>query len=512
MAEAKCLLVYEGDTTVIRIGARGVASVPTAGHGINLYFRLAESSEDHEFDTVSATSWRIPIELGGPPPGRPLLRAEGDGENTGWGAAWERYVDARIPSFKAALFVTRFEPGLKKAVPLDLEDIDCIAPQDAQVVPAADLTQSLARLLPPKGESKTTNVEATPAPTVLAAPTPTATPTRTPTVTPTPTPSSRVIPISPPAPPGPASTPTVIARPTSMPTAMPTSTSPPTPTPVGATGLPTAPSSGNLQFIATTTAPQAEAGRPYQPNGQPFSFCDPPTTGPTTQCPPPGTTARNPSGGSPPYHFQLGTAGGFPPIGLSLGKDGQLTGTPDLATGGKTYRFTVCAVDLKADSVCREVSIAVAGGATPAPIPAPKPTASPTLTPTTQPRVRSSAKITSITCVANSTGGIVTTVSYTASGTATGNPGDAITFDDRRSTIGPWTIDMEWTGIGDSGSYQASRVRNAGDPATTNWTVQGQDVKNRPETGTSFAASLYVYIGGSLADYKTGVKCPIQRY
>jgi len=121
-----------------------------------------------------------------------------------------------------------------------------------------------------------------------------------------------------------------------------------------------------FQFSAPAALPSADDSKPYMPNGQPYSFCDPPTTGPTISCPPPGSTAMNPSGGSPPYHFQYGTLGGFPPFGLSLGKDGQLTGTPNAATTGKTYSFVVCAIDLKADYVCRNVSIAVGQQAPPA--------------------------------------------------------------------------------------------------------------------------------------------------
>gem|GEM_PF-4329773 len=128
---------------------------------------------------------------------------------------------------------------------------------------------------------------------------------------------------------------------------------PPGPTMTVTTGTP------KFQFNTPATLVPAVAGKPY--NLPPFSFCDPPTIGFTTQCPPPGTTARNPSGGSPPYHFQLGTVGGFPPFGMYLGKDGQLTGTPHKSTAGKTYRFVVCAVDLRGDFVCREVSIKVEG-------------------------------------------------------------------------------------------------------------------------------------------------------
>jgi len=95
--------------------------------------------------------------------------------------------------------------------------------------------------------------------------------------------------------------------------------------------------------------PDATAGVPYPA----FSFCTPAPTGTTALCGVPPTT--NPSGGQPPYHFQLGS-GGFPPIGMSLNLNGLLTGTP---TAAGTASFTVCAVDLSATSVCQPVSLTV---------------------------------------------------------------------------------------------------------------------------------------------------------
>jgi hypothetical protein len=63
------------------------------------------------------------------------------------------------------------------------------------------------------------------------------------------------------------------------------------------------------------------------------------------------------TGGHPPYHFQLDTLGGFPPIGLILSPDGTLSGT---ATVSGTSTFRVCAVDLDGTSVCRSVAATVA--------------------------------------------------------------------------------------------------------------------------------------------------------
>jgi hypothetical protein len=62
------------------------------------------------------------------------------------------------------------------------------------------------------------------------------------------------------------------------------------------------------------------------------------------------------TGGHPPYHFQLDTLGGFPPIGLVLAPSGVLSGTPS-TTGSASFR--VCAVDLDGTSVCKPVIVTV---------------------------------------------------------------------------------------------------------------------------------------------------------
>jgi hypothetical protein len=114
--------------------------------------------------------------------------------------------------------------------------------------------------------------------------------------------------------------------------------------------------SGSLAFKAAKLPP-ANAGVPYGPNGQGFSFCQPAPTQVSDLCPPGiGVTPKSPKGGNPPYHFVLG--GGFPPFGITLDLNGRLHGTPNIADNGPTT-FTVCAVDLSANSVCVPVTINV---------------------------------------------------------------------------------------------------------------------------------------------------------
>ncbi|MBI4288280.1 MAG: Ig-like domain-containing protein [Chloroflexi bacterium] len=118
---------------------------------------------------------------------------------------------------------------------------------------------------------------------------------------------------------------------------------------------------GPFEFNPPAVLPAAAAGKPYS-----FSFSDP-------------------AGGSPPYRFQYGATGGFPPFGLMLGKDGRLAGTPQQAAAARNYVFNVCAVDSKADFVCREVSLTLNAPVTPTPL-VKTPTPAPTLkTPTPTP-------------------------------------------------------------------------------------------------------------------------------
>src|SRR5262249_20961505 len=65
----------------------------------------------------------------------------------------------------------------------------------------------------------------------------------------------------------------------------------------------------------TPPPPNGVVGQHYR-----FAFCTPyPAMGSLIQCPPPGSTPPfNPSGGNPPYHFQIDSGSGFPPIGCPV--------------------------------------------------------------------------------------------------------------------------------------------------------------------------------------------------
>ncbi|MGA8837673.1 MAG: hypothetical protein WB538_18735 [Candidatus Sulfotelmatobacter sp.] len=60
------------------------------------------------------------------------------------------------------------------------------------------------------------------------------------------------------------------------------------------------------------------------------------------------------SGGNPPYHFQWAT-GEFPPLGMHIGMNGLLYGTPAPPPLGGYKQFKVCAVDVSANPNCQEV-------------------------------------------------------------------------------------------------------------------------------------------------------------
>jgi hypothetical protein len=126
-------------------------------------------------------------------------------------------------------------------------------------------------------------------------------------------------------------------------------------------GGPTAPTGSSNQSGLTFTTPNLGGVSAGQVNSG-YSFCRPPISG-NDLC---DATATNPTGGQPPYHFELGTGGGFPPIGMRLNLNGTLTGTPTVAG---VSNFVVCAVDLAGRSACDTVRFTVdaAGTTTPPP-------------------------------------------------------------------------------------------------------------------------------------------------
>lgn len=66
------------------------------------------------------------------------------------------------------------------------------------------------------------------------------------------------------------------------------------------------------------------------------------------------TTLNSVTGGNPPYSFQM-DSGSFPPLGMHLGLNGLLYGTPAKPPLGGYKPFRVCAVDLSANSQCQEI-------------------------------------------------------------------------------------------------------------------------------------------------------------
>jgi hypothetical protein len=64
------------------------------------------------------------------------------------------------------------------------------------------------------------------------------------------------------------------------------------------------------------------------------------------------------TGGVEPIRYQLETAGGFPPIGLTLGVNGTLSGTPTTLTA-RPVPFSVCAVDATGRSVCSPATVTI---------------------------------------------------------------------------------------------------------------------------------------------------------
>lgn len=111
------------------------------------------------------------------------------------------------------------------------------------------------------------------------------------------------------------------------------------------------PQTAGLSFVASPPS-AATVGSSYN-----FCYCSPTPSGSNGLCGFP--TQSNPSGGFPPYHFQLNSGVGFPPVGIILGLNGCLTGTPSVAG---TSSFSVCAIDLNGSQICQPSSVTVQPG------------------------------------------------------------------------------------------------------------------------------------------------------
>jgi len=191
------------------------------------------------------------------------------------------------------------------------------------------------------------------------------------------------------------------------------------------------------------------------------------------------------SGGLAPYYFKLGTAGGFPPMGLVLAPNGILSGTPSIETSAT---FVVCAVDLGADSSCKTVTVSVTDSGDP-PLgdptdPDPDPGPDPDPIPDGE---ALSLTIDSATCSVGerfSWGTIIYDV-INASGSASGPEGSFI----NGVQCSAWT-DCE---------------RGQGEPASTTWTYQSDTYVGTPQ---SFSVTL-TGLGDSLFDSRI-LNCPTQ--
>ncbi|MFQ5776656.1 MAG: putative Ig domain-containing protein [Terriglobia bacterium] len=108
----------------------------------------------------------------------------------------------------------------------------------------------------------------------------------------------------------------------------------------------TPPGGGPLEFNLAPAVPFATVGFLFG-----HSFCAPAVDNPETLCIGPS----NPSGGTPPYTFQL-APGNRVPAGLTLHSNGYLSGTPLLE---ETVNMTLCVSDQDGAMVCRDTSIFV---------------------------------------------------------------------------------------------------------------------------------------------------------
>ncbi len=215
-----------------------------------------------------------------------------------------------------------------------------------------------------------------------------------------------------------------------------------TPTP---TTIPAATPS-TLTFLSVNPLHNGDVDEPYS-----YSFCKPDLSLTSNLCGGPFDTTTDPTGGEPPYTFQLDTMGGFPPHSIILNLNGMLTGTPSVA--GET-EFTVCAVDQTKEKVCREKSLLVLPSAT-SPTTEPSTTPPPTTPPPTTPPPPAeevSATIDSAICV-----DLIATLSGTASG-----PVGSVLYVSLDPVCESW-----------SGDIGTSCKRMEGDPAETQWTASG---------------------------------------
>ncbi len=105
-----------------------------------------------------------------------------------------------------------------------------------------------------------------------------------------------------------------------------------------------------IQFVVPGRLPSATIGEQYE-----YEFCDPPTGG-IFDCgfaPIEPGKIGNPSGGTPPYTF---SASGLP-VGLSIDRNGLLTGTVAEANTPGDYEIEICVTDSEGSRTCAKTTL-----------------------------------------------------------------------------------------------------------------------------------------------------------
>lgn len=166
------------------------------------------------------------------------------------------------------------------------------------------------------------------------------------------------------------------------------------------------------------------------------------------------------AGGLPPYHFQLESGVGFPPLGLILDVNGKLSGTPKI-DGNST--FSVCVVDTAGESVCAGTLMRVAPAYVAPPPPPPAPGPGPA--PAPEQGVPVTLALTSRTCSIRETYPDGSTSEWVnVAGTASGPVGTRVRADTSSGvtvSCGAWQADTSW-----------SCTRGQGAPENVQWSFR----------------------------------------
>lgn len=241
--------------------------------------------------------------------------------------------------------------------------------------------------------------------------------------------------------------------------------------------------SGEQLTFRPTPLPGGVVGFPYT-----FSFCRPALNRTSDLCSAFDKPSTNPSGGQPPYHFQLGSGIGFPPFGLNLNLNGLLTGTP---TAAGTKQFSVCAIDQAGASSCQSVTLTIR---------------SVEQQPTTQEPAPSqtgtSVTIQSVSCTLSSEPNFNTTLKFyriVLSGGVSGPAGTSLIVNGNFPVSIPSPLSC--SGWGMSGGYTCM---SGSGPASTNWSYI-EDPSPFPvgQTNYTFNFNALLYVNNNFVTQKS---------